>query len=124
MTFADKLLAWAQVCLAFLFTLGFFAVLFFLMLFNKQMSTTEITILTGLVSVLGTLLALQQNFFFARTRPPALPDPANTTTTTTTTTAPTPPPTGVPPNVPPLTTDVTVKTSVPADPHSSAAPPP
>lgn len=87
MNFADKLLACAQVGLALLFAIGFFAVLFFLMLYHKEMSATEITILTGLVSVLGTLLALQQNFFFARTRPAALPDPATTTTTTTTTPA-------------------------------------
>lgn len=86
----DLLLARAQVGLAVMFALGFFGVLFFLMCYHKEMSSTEVTILTGLVSVLGTLLALQQNFFFARTRPAALPDPTVTTTSTQTTTTPTP----------------------------------
>jgi len=114
MTFADKLLAWAQVTLAVVFSIGFFAVLFFLMLGHRDMSTTEVTILTGLVSVLGTLLALMMNFFFARTRPAALPDPSTTTTTTTSTTGPTLPTDGSATNVPPLTSAVTIKTVVPA----------
>jgi hypothetical protein len=86
----DRLLARAQVGLAFLFSFGFFGVLFFLMLYHRELSPTELTTLTGLVSVLGTLLALQMNFFFARTRPAALPDPTTTSTTTTITTTPTP----------------------------------
>jgi hypothetical protein len=84
----EQLLARAQVGLAFLFAIGFFALLFILLTYHREMTSTELTILTGLVSVLGTLLALIMNFFFARTRPTALPDP--TTTTTTTTTTPTP----------------------------------
>jgi len=86
----DTMLARAQVGLAFLFAVGFFALLFMLLLFHRDMSATELTILTGLVSVLGTLLALMMNFFFARTRPAALPDPTTTTTSTQTTTTPTP----------------------------------
>src|ERR1039457_4263256 len=78
----DKILARAQVGLAFLFAIGFFGLLFALLLFHRDMSATELTILTGLVSVLGTLLALMMNFFFARTRPAALPDPTTTTTST------------------------------------------
>ena len=89
-TDVDQLLARAQVGLAVLFSIGFFGVLFALMFYHKEMSTTEVTILTGLVSVLGTLLALMMNFFFARTRPAALPDPTVTSSTTTTTTTPTP----------------------------------
>ena len=86
----DRILARAQVGLAFLFAFGFFALLFVLLLFHRDLSSTELTILTGLVSVLGTLLALMMNFFFARTRPAALPDPTTTTTTTSSTTTPTP----------------------------------
>ena len=86
----DKILARAQVGLAFLFAMGFFGLLFALLLFHRDMSATELTILTGLVSVLGTLLALMMNFFFARTRPAALPDPTTTTTSTQSTTTPTP----------------------------------
>jgi len=79
----DLLLAKAQVAVVFLFSVGFFAILFFLMTYHKDMSSTEITILTGLLSSLGTIIALQQNFLFARSRPAALPDPTITTTTTT-----------------------------------------
>jgi hypothetical protein len=88
----DLLLARAQVIIAILFAVGFFGVLFALMFFAKAMSDTVVTILTGLVSVLGTLLALIMNFFFARQRPQAdsIPDPTTTTKTTTTTTTPTP----------------------------------
>lgn len=86
----DQLLARAQVGIAFLFSAGFFGVLFLLMLYHKEMGTTEVTILTGLVSVLGTLLALMMNFFFSRARPAALPDPTTTSSTTTTTTGPSP----------------------------------
>jgi len=86
----DKLLARAQVGLACLFSFGFFGLLAGLIFFHRDMTPTELTILTGLVSVLGTLLALQMNFFFARTRPAALPDPTTTTTSTQSTTTPTP----------------------------------
>lgn len=86
----DRILARAQVGLAILFSVGFFGLLFSLIFFHRDMSPTELTILTGLVSVLGTLLALMMNFFFARTRPAALPDPTTTSTTTTTTTGPSP----------------------------------
>jgi hypothetical protein len=88
------MLARAQISLALLFTVGFFAVLAAMLLVKKDMSATELTIFTGLVGVLGTMLALILNFFFSRARPQALPDPANTTTQTTTTT--TPPPLVVP----------------------------
>jgi hypothetical protein len=73
-----------------LFSFGFFGVLFFLMMYHKEMTSTEVTILTGLLSSLATIIALQQNFMFARTRPQALPDPTTTTTSTTTTTTPAP----------------------------------
>lgn len=83
----DWLLAKAQVGIISLFSIGFFSVLFFLMVYHKDMTSTEVTILTGLLSSLATIIALQQNFMFARTRPAALPDPPTTTTSTTTTAA-------------------------------------
>lgn len=76
----DLLLAKAQVWIVTLFSVGFFAVLFFLMIYHKDMTSTEVTILTGLLSSLATIIALQQNFMFARTRPAALPDPTVPTT--------------------------------------------
>jgi hypothetical protein len=89
-TDVDLLLARAQVAIIVLFSLGFFAILFFLMVYHKEMTSTEVTILTGLLSSLATIVALQQNFMFSRARPAALPDPTTTTTSTTTTTTPAP----------------------------------
>ena len=89
-TDVDVLLAKAQIAVIILFSLGFFAILFFLMIYHKEMSSEEVTILTGLLASLSTIIALQQNFMFARTRPAALPDPTTTTTTTTTTPSSTP----------------------------------
>lgn len=100
MSDVDKLLAQAQIGLAAIFAFGFFAIVFFMMLWHKNLTDTELTVLTGLLSVMGTLLTLQMNFFFARTRPAALPDPTMTTTTTTT---PAPIASGVSTNVTPLT---------------------
>jgi len=98
----DLLLARAQVWIVALFSFGFFSVLFFLMIYHKDMTSTEVTILTGLLSSLATIIALQQNFLFARTRPIALPDPPpNGTTTTTTTTPATTTVTATTPLVPP-----------------------
>lgn len=71
----DWLLARTQVGTTLLFSLGFFSILFFLMIYHKEMSTIEVTILTGLLSSLATIVALQQNFLFARTRPNAIPAP-------------------------------------------------
>ena len=86
----DLLLARSQVTIIMLFSIGFFAILFFLMLYHEGMTQTEVTILTGLLSSLATIVALQQNFLFSRQRPAALPDPTTTSTTTTTTTTPSP----------------------------------
>ncbi len=61
----DTLLARAQVGLAFLLAFGFIGVLFTL-IFYKPADTT---ILTNMLVVLGTLLTLQMNYFFARHRP-------------------------------------------------------
>ena len=86
----DKMLARAQVGLAFFFAIFVFALVFSLIFYRSEMNSVEVTILTSITSVLATILTLQMNFFFARTRPPALPDPTTTTTTTHTETLPTP----------------------------------
>jgi hypothetical protein len=99
-TDVDCLLARAQVGLAFLFSFAVFALVFCLIFYHSGMSSVEVTILTSLTSVLATILTLQMNFFFARTRPPALPDPVPPGTTTTITTPPLAPP-------PTVTTTVT-----------------
>ena len=72
----DKLLAHAQIGLAFLIAIGFLAMLGILLFHSTTLTTEGTTIVTGLLSVLGTILTLQMNFFFARHRPAAqtLPD--------------------------------------------------
>lgn len=77
----DLLLARAQVFLAVLFAAGFLALLAALMFLRSEMSPTVLTTVTTMLTVLGTLLTLQMNFFFARQRPHALPDPSTTVIT-------------------------------------------
>lgn len=83
----DLLLARAQVYMALLFGAGFIALLAGLLFLHSEMTNTTLTIVTTMLTVLGTLLTLQMNFFYARQRPHALPDPSTTTTTTVTTPA-------------------------------------
>lgn len=78
----DLLLARAQVFLAILFATGFLALTAGLIFFHSQMSTQDVTLVTTMLTVMGTLLTLQMNFFYARQRPQALPDPSTTTITT------------------------------------------
>lgn len=73
----DKLLARAQVGLAFLVAMGFLAILGVLLFHGATLSSTAVTIVTGLLSVLGTIFTLQMNYFFARHRPQGLPDDAS-----------------------------------------------
>ena len=84
----DRLLARAQVGLATFCALGIFGLVFVLLLHHTDLNSTIVTIITSIISVLATVFTLQQNFFFARIRPPALPDPTTTTSTVTTTTTP------------------------------------
>lgn len=73
----DRLLARAQVGLAFLFAVAFIIVLLVLLLSLtgvKELPAAINALLTGLLGVFGTIITLQQNYFFARQRPPALPD--------------------------------------------------
>lgn len=75
----DTLLARAQVGLAFLFAAAFVG-LILLLCFSfsgvRPLSQEANTLLTGLLGVMGTIVTLQQNYFFARHRPQdgALPD--------------------------------------------------
>lgn len=66
---SDLALVRAQVGLAFFFATCFMACLMTLMYFHSQMSPQEETIVVGLVSVLGTIVVQQSNYFFARQRP-------------------------------------------------------
>ena len=92
----DLLLARAQIGLAYLFAVGFIGILAMLVFQPINLTPTATTILTGLLSVFGTILTLQMNYFFARQRPPTLPDPTNTVTVATATTTSTTTPTGAP----------------------------
>jgi hypothetical protein len=87
---ADVLLARAQVGFAAVLLLAIIGLVFVLVLFKTQLSETGTTILTSVIAALITILTLQMNFFYARSRPAALPDPTTTTTTTTSTTVPAP----------------------------------
>jgi hypothetical protein len=65
----DLILARAQVALAFFFGACFMGCLGVLMFNHATMSAQELTIVTGLTSVLGTIVTQQSNYFFARQRP-------------------------------------------------------
>jgi hypothetical protein len=45
-----------------------------LVFFHSNLSETANTLLTGLLGVFGTVLTLQQNYFFARHRPASTDD--------------------------------------------------
>jgi hypothetical protein len=87
---SDVLLAIAQVIFAAILLLAIVALVFVLVLIKTQLSETGTTVLTSVIAALITILTLQMNFFYARQRPAALPDPSVTTTTTHTVTGPTP----------------------------------
>lgn len=75
----DVLLARAQVGLAFFFAAAFVAVL--IMLFMgiagiAALPESAIQLLVGMAGVLGTIVTLQQNYFFARHRAPSAPETA------------------------------------------------
>jgi hypothetical protein len=106
----DLMLARAQIGLAFLFAIGFLVILGVLIFYQANLTPTVTTILTSLLSVFVTILTLQSNYFFARTRPPTLPDPANTVTVATTTSTTTP--TGVPHVDPPTISPAVITPAV------------
>ena len=86
----DLMLAKAQILFAGMMLFGIFALVFLLIFFHGDMTTTAVTIITSVITALVTILTLMMNFFYARARPAALPDPSTTSTTTTTTTTPAP----------------------------------
>lgn len=71
----DKLLARAQVGLAFLVAGGFLLILTVLLFHSTQLTQPVVGIATSLLGVLGTIFTLQMNYFFARHRPQSLPEP-------------------------------------------------
>jgi hypothetical protein len=83
MSDVDKLLARAQVGMAFMFAVGFISVLLVLVFWAKDLPPIVNTLLTGLLGVFGTIVTLQQNFLFARQRGGGIPDPATATVTQT-----------------------------------------
>lgn len=86
----DMLLARAQVWFAMMLLTSIVGLVYTLILFHTQLSETGTTIVTSVIAALITILTLQMNFFYARTRPAAIPDPATTTTETKITTTPAP----------------------------------
>jgi hypothetical protein len=70
----EVLLARAQIGLALIFSMGFFALLFVMILYHKDLTSTELTIITSMLSVLATVLTSQMAFFFSRSRPTGIPD--------------------------------------------------
>lgn len=83
----DRMLAWAQIVFAFLMLIGIFGLVFVLIFFNTNMTATAVTVMTSVITALVTILTLMMNFFYARQRPSALPDPTISSSTTTTTTS-------------------------------------
>lgn len=83
----DLMLARAQIVLTFVLLSAIISMLVGLIFFRNVMTDKTVSTVTNLLMLLGTLLTLSWNYFFARQRPAALPDP-NTTTTVTTPTAP------------------------------------
>ena len=71
----DWLLARSQVGFATLLLVAIVSLVFVLVLFKTQLSETGTTILTSVIAALVAILTLQMNFFYARSRPTALPDP-------------------------------------------------
>jgi hypothetical protein len=121
-TDVDKLLAWAQIVFAGMLLTSIVALVFVLVLFKTQLSETGTTILTSVIAALITILTLQMNFFYARSRPAALPDPSTTTSTTTTTT--TPPPTIVPAGSTLVAAPTPAAAIIPLDPIQPGVKPP
>lgn len=80
----DQLMAKAQIWLAVLIAMGFLSILAALLYIATHpvpMQGSVVTLLTGLLSVLGTILTLQMNYFYARHRSSAVLDPSPTDNT-------------------------------------------
>lgn len=89
-TDVDLLTARSQVGLAFFYGLIFVGMFVFMAMFWNALSKFDV----GLITMFATGAMNQSkdagNFFFARQRQSAIPDPSTTSSTTTTTTTPTP----------------------------------
>lgn len=76
----DLMLARAQIGLAFFFGLAFVSAVLMLMLSIAHvvdLPNGANALLTGMAATLGTIVTLQQNYFFARHRPGSTVDPAD-----------------------------------------------
>lgn len=69
MTPLDTLYVRAQITIALLLMLGFFATLFTLILHYHDMSAQQVGVVSGLLTVLPTLLALVLQSFFPKHTP-------------------------------------------------------
>lgn len=93
----DLLLAKTQRNITYAYVLLFAFALGALLFLPKPLDDSTKTMLITMIGVLGTLITMQNQFWFARSRPAGVPDPTVPTTTTTQITQ-TTQPTEVPPN--------------------------
>lgn len=78
----DLMLARAQIALTFVLLSAIITMVAGLIFFHNVMTDKTVSTVTNLLMLLGTLLTLSWNYFYARQRPQALPDPSTTTITT------------------------------------------
>ena len=83
MTPLDLLIARTQRHLTFIYWLLFAAVLGALIFVPRPLDDSVKTLLITMAGILGTLVTMQNQFWFARQRTAGVPDPTTTTTTTT-----------------------------------------
>ncbi len=81
----DTLIANTQRNLTYVYWLLFAAVLGTLLFLPRPLDESIKTLLITLAGILGTLVTMQNQFWFSRPRVAGIPDPATTTTTTVTT---------------------------------------
>lgn len=65
----DRLLGRSQFALSLLIMVGFIGAIAIVLFKARDFSQTQLTIITGLLSTLGTVFTLSANFWFARHRP-------------------------------------------------------
>jgi len=78
----DQLIAETQRNITYAYCILFAAVVAALLFLPKPLDDSTKTLLITLLGVLGTLITMQNQFWFARSRTAGIPDPATTTTTT------------------------------------------
>ncbi len=78
----DALIARTQRNITYGYCVLFAAAIAALLFLPKPLDDSTKTLLITLLGVLGTLITMQNQFWFARSRTAGIPDPATTTTTT------------------------------------------